>query len=107
LSDTTLLIAFDEAGLLEIRQQYLANPHGNASRIRERGRSRSALLNGPSGECMLEAPQVPNAGGTQGLQVLVDFKIGRVEQEYAVRRLPVAASASNLLHILLQRPGVW
>ena len=36
---------------------------------------------------------------------MIPFKVGCIEQEYAVRRPPVASSASNLLHVLLQRAG--
>jgi hypothetical protein len=103
--DTTFLIALDEGGLLEIRQQHLANPHWHAGRVRERGGRWGALLIGPSGERPFEAFQVPNGGAIQGLEPLLDFKVGGIEEEYAVSRPPVVSSASNLLHVLLQRAG--
>ena len=103
--DTALPIVLDEPGLLEIRQQRLANPQWYAGRICERGGCRGALLHSPSGERALEALQVPDGGAIQGLEPLPDFKVGCIEQEYAARRSPVASSASNLLNILLQCPG--
>src|SRR5262249_4426630 len=74
--NTAFLIALDEAGLLEIRQQGLANPHWYASRVRKRSGRRGALLERPSGERTLEALQVPAGGAIQGLEPLLNFKIG-------------------------------
>src|SRR6266478_3431360 len=47
---------------------------------------------------------MPNAWTTERLKVLLDFEVGRVEQEDAVGGVPVASGAPDLLNILLQRP---
>jgi len=96
--DATLLIALDDAGLLKVRQQRLANPHGHASRVRERCGRRSSMLGRPSGECRLKPLQVPHARTAQSLKPLLDVEVGRVEQEDALRRLPVASGAPDLLN---------
>ena len=49
--------------------------------------------------------QMPNAWTTERLKVLLDFKVGGIEQEDAVGRVPVASGAPDLLNILLQRSG--
>ena len=48
---------------------------------------------------------MPNAWTTERLKVLLDFEVGRIEQEDAVSRVPIAAGAPDLLNILLQGAG--
>lgn len=44
-----------------------------------------------------------NAGPALPLKKFVDFKVGGIEGEDAVGRVPVAPCASGLLHVLLER----
>ena len=103
--NAVFLVPLNEPGLLEIRQQHLANPFGHAGRVGERLGRRGAFLARPSRERGLEPIQMPNAWTTERLQVLLDFEVGRVEQEDAVGRVPVASGAADFLNILLQRSG--
>ena len=100
--DAAFLVPLNERCFLKIRQQYLANPCGHASRVGERLGRRGAFLSRPSGECGFQAIQMPNAWTTERLKVLLDFKVRRVEQEDTVRRMPVTPGAPDLLHILLK-----
>ena len=62
--DAALLIALDEAGLLKIRQQHLANPRRYAGRVCERGGCRGSLLGRPSSERGLKSLEVPDGRAT-------------------------------------------
>ena len=103
--DAAFPVPLNECCLLKIRQQYLANPCGHASRVGERLGRRGAFLARPSGECGFQAIQMPNAWTTERLKVLLDFEVGGVEQEDAMGGLSVASGAPDLLNILLQRTG--
>jgi hypothetical protein len=99
--DVALLIALDEAGLLEVRQQYLADASRHAGRVRKRGCSRCSLLGRPSSERALKPRQVPDGRTAQSLKPLLDVEVSRIEQEDAVRWPPVAPGAPDLLNVLL------
>lgn len=68
--DAVLLIALDEAGLLKIRQQCLANPRRYAGRIRERCGGGGSMLVRPGRKCGLESHQVPDGRTAQSLKPL-------------------------------------
>src|SRR5581483_4432245 len=102
--DAAAVISLDEPRLLEVRQQHLADARRHACREGERVSGRGALLGRPGDQRVLEPLQMPDAGAAQSLKPLLDLHIGRVEQQYAVRRVAVAAGAPDLLHVLLQRP---
>src|SRR5262245_6100242 len=96
-------LPLDEACLLEIRKQHLAYSSGYASGVGERlGRGR-AFLARPGHERGFEPLEVADARAALPLKVLVDFKVGRIEQQNALCRMAVASGASDLLDILLQR----
>src|SRR5215467_9697039 len=93
--NAVLRIALNQAGLLEIQQQHLANPCGYAGRVGEGGSGGGAVLTRPSGQRALEPLKVPHCGAAEGLKPLLDVKVGRVEQEDAVRGMPVASGAPD------------
>jgi hypothetical protein len=62
--DAALLVALDETGLLEIRQQHLADPYRYAGRVRERGGRRGSVLGRPSGKRGLKPRQMPDGRTT-------------------------------------------
>jgi len=104
-NDAAVLVALNKAGLFEIRKQYLADPGGYTGGVGKVFGRRGALLGGPGGERGLKALQMPDVWAAEALKPLLDFKIGRVEQEDAVRGLPVATGAADLLNILLKGAG--
>jgi len=77
--DAALLIVLDEAGLLKIREQCIANPYRYAGRERERGGRGGSVLARPSGERALDPSKVPDIWTTQGLEPFLDLEVGRVE----------------------------
>jgi hypothetical protein len=103
--DAAVPVAYNETGLFKIGQQHLADPGGYTGGVGERLRRRCALLGRPGSERVFEPFEMPDARPAEGLKVLVDFKVGRIEQENALGRLPVATGAPNLLHVLLERSG--
>ena len=104
-ADKALVIALDEAGLLKIGEQYLTDPARHTGRIRKRGGGWGALLARPGGERGLEPVEVADGRTAQGLKPLLDLEVGRVEQQDAVRRPPVASGAPDLLYVLFERAG--
>src|SRR5262245_32657261 len=104
-ADAAFAVLLGEARFIEIGQQHLAYPSRYASRVCKGLGRRGAFLHPPCGECAFEPLQVPSAWPTERLKPLLDLEIGRVEQEDAVCRMPVASGAPNLLNVLLQRAG--
>ena len=103
--DAAVLVPFNGSRLFKIRQQHLADPGRYAGGVGERLGGRGAFLALPGGERGLKPLQMPHAWAALRLKVLVDFKVGGVEQENAVRRAAVATRATDLLNILLQGSG--
>src|SRR6185295_1111947 len=59
----------------------------------------------PGGERGFKPLQMPYAWAALRLEMLVDFKVGGVEQENALRRAAVPTRATHLLNVLLQGSG--
>ena len=92
--DAAVRIALNETGLFEIGQQHFADPGGYTGGVGERLRRWRALLARPGGERGLKPFEMTDAGAAQRLKVLLDFKVGRVKQEDALRGLPSRCRAS-------------
>ena len=103
--DAAILVPFNGSRLFKIRQQHLADPGRYAGGVGERLGGRGAFLARPGGERGLKPLQMPHAWAALRLEVLVDFKVGGVEQENAVCRAAVATRTTDLLNILLQGSG--
>ena len=103
--DSAFLVALNEARLFQIRQQHLADARRHTGGVGECLGGRGAFLALPGCEGGLKPLQMPHAWAALCLKVLVDFKVGGVEQENALRRAAVATRATDLLNILLQGPG--
>src|SRR5262245_23959384 len=96
-------LPLNEACLLEIRKQHLTYSSRYASGKGERLGGGRAFFAGPGHERGFEALEVPHARTAEPLKVLVDFEVGRIEQQNALCRMAVTSGAPDLLDILLQR----
>src|SRR5262245_34596976 len=99
------LLPLNEARLLQIREQHLTYSSRYASGVGKRfGRGRVFFAR-PGHERGFEPLQMPDAWAALPLKVLVDFKVGRIEQQNALCRMTVASRPASLLDILFQRAG--
>jgi hypothetical protein len=95
-------LPLNEVCLLEIRKQHLTYSSRYASGKGERLGGGRAFFAGPGQERGFKALEVPHARTAEPLKVLVDFEVGRIEQQNALCGMAVASGAPDLLDILLK-----
>ena len=67
--------------------------------MQRRGGGR-ALLSRPGDQRAPEPIEMADGWPAQRLKAVLDIEVGHVEQQDAVRRMPVTPGASDLLHVL-------
>jgi hypothetical protein len=79
-ADAPLYISRDQCGLFQVSQQHLTGSHRYPGREGERSDRGAARLGRPRRQRAFKPLEVPDARSAQGLEPLLDFEIGRVEQ---------------------------